>query len=57
MQLKLLYPRRSRFAPKSDKPEIQISNFEIRKNKEGYVKERCCAQNLSDSRHFVKKKR
>ena len=42
MQLKLLYPRRSRFAPKSpaSSGETLNSNIEIRNNRKGYVKER-----------------
>ena len=52
MQLKLLYPRRSRFAPKPNTSEIRNSNSEI--IKEGYVKERCYGLKLSDFSYFVK---
>jgi hypothetical protein len=57
MQPKLLYPRRSRFAP-SD-PQVGNSNIESRNPKlllDGVFKRTCLAKNLREVRGIVKQK-
>ena len=49
MQLKLLYPRRSRFAP--------IAKLSFGESKAGYVKEQFYNVKLSNFSRFVKNKR